>query len=252
MKLGFASLAAALAAVLAPALAPPATAQLNLSWDDCGAAGLDVKTWTCDSNPDVVARFFVSFKISSATALTQLTGAQCDIRLTTSGAPIPPWWQFQQAGSCRPSGMAVAFNAPCASAVDYFSSRGVIGGSQYDWGPPTQIPSAARLRAVQAVMPVSLAGPVGPGEYYLLTVTLRGSNTVGDGACGGCGAPMGILVNTIQLTQPVGIGDVWLTAEGDRQWIAWQCGYLGEYWSFYNCGTPARAPSWGQIKSLYR
>ncbi len=258
MKLRTASLAAALAALLAATPTAPARAQINIGWDDCGAAGAEVKAWACDANPDVVARFHVSFVITPSTTLTSLTGAQCDIRLMTDGSPIPPWWQAVTTGSCRPgtSALRVSYTAPCASATDYFSTRGVLGGFAYDWGLPNMAPDVARLRTVQAVVPSTLASPVGPGEYSLLTVTLGGANTVGLGACSGCQKPMAMLVNSIMLTQPVGIGDQWLVRESTRQWIEWQCGGWPNSCSpgfvFYNCATPARAPSWGQIKALYR
>ena len=61
-----------------------------------------------------------------------------------------------------------------------------------------------------------------------------------------------IVLDQIKLTQPVGVGDLLLAAPADRQWIVWQCGFLGEYWSFAGCPTPARPTTWGQVKALYR
>ncbi len=251
---------ALLAALLAGALASPAAAQIEIAWDDCGLAGNLLKTWTCDSNPTEVGRFHVSFH--SEPGLTAVTGAQTVIDLWTPVA-VPPWWQMVKTGSCRPGGygMAVAFNTPCASASDYFNTVGTpLGGFGYDWGAPNFAPQGGRIRTVQAIS-IDAAGPIGPGEYYLLTVILKGLNTVGPGSCSGCLQPMGLLLNSVLLTQPVGVGDHLLVIS-DQPVITWQCpGSLGgECWPgpyctppvVFSCATPAHAKSWGQIKTLYR
>ncbi len=255
---------AALAPLLAAALAAPAAAQLNLSWDDCGAAGTELRTWACDANPTVVARAYASFVVPPSFNITALTGAQAEISLFSAAPTLPAWWQMgtNVTGSCRPNGVAVDFNIPCANATDYWGAAvgGTYGGFGYFWGPNNQFsysypPSGARLRTVQAVSQTS-AGPIGPGQYYLCTITIKGMNTVGTGACAGCTIPVGIVFSSLLLTQPAGVGDYTLSIGADRMWADWQCpgfpvtdnpaGFV------FDCVTPAKQKTWGQIKSLYR
>ena len=250
--------AASVAVLLALALDAPAAAQINLSWDDCGLAGQQLKGWSCDSNPDVVARIYVSFIVTPELGLTSLTGAETDIRIWSAGDVLPSWWQLgtSTAGSCRPTGIGFEFTTPCASALDYWATvpGGVLGGGGLFYAPgyPGVPLGGARLTVVQAV-DGSRAGAPAPGEHYLCSIAIKGANTTGVGACGGCGTPVGLLLNSVRLTQPIGVGDVFLSYSSDRQWIAWQCGSWGEYgFGFYNCPTPARPTTWGQVKALYR
>ncbi len=245
---------AAIACLFAAALAAPAAAQINLSWDDCGAAGTALKTWACDANPTVVARLYVSFVVTPGMSVSALTGMESTLDLYAPGGTLPAWWDYGSSGTCRPggTGMAWACNMPCTSVPDYWGSipYGPAGGSAFYYATS---PGQAYLRTVQAI-DYRYKGSVGPGEYYGYTITIKGTNTVGPGSCAGCASGIGLALRSVTLTQPVGVGDYVLTTAADRQWVTWQAppsGLQGSGFPVY-APTPAKQKTWGQIKALYR
>ena len=65
-----------------------------------------------------------------------------------------------------------------------------------------------------AVAP-ALTGPLTAGtKYYSAKMTINSAKTVGTGSCAGCAQKVCIVLNSIRVTQPVGVGDQLITAEG--------------------------------------
>ncbi|MEO5617382.1 MAG: hypothetical protein ABIS67_06395, partial [Candidatus Eisenbacteria bacterium] len=107
--------------------------------------------------------------------------------------------------------------------------------------------NGARLRVVAAI-PSSVVAPIdGSIEYYAYRVTIRNDASTGTGACGGCNENVCIILNSLQLAQPAGVGDYTLANPVMRNFLQWQG-------PVYFCPfvVPTRRHSWGQVKALYR
>ena len=108
-------------------------------------------------------------------------------------------------------------------------------------------PARARLTmAIATWTPGPLEAEI---EYFAFNMIINSTRTVGTGACAGCLTPVTLVLNSIKLTQPIGVGDFVLSqaANPASNYITWQTGYAG-------ClgATPTRNTTWGSVKSLYR
>lgn len=110
-------------------------------------------------------------------------------------------------------------------------------------------PDRARLVLIIAA-PTSQVPFEAGVEYYAFRLLLSQENSVGAGACGGCDAPVCIVMNQLTIGQPAGMGDYVLQSAADRNYVTWQGGDIGG--AGCPIATPARNRTWGAIKSLYR
>lgn len=222
---------------------------INLSWDDCGTSGTEVKVFSCNTNSG-----FHSLYVSAVapTPMPQLNGVEIVIDLQTSEPALTDWWRMQ-IGGCRAASIVGNFNFTSGPYACYDIWGGVAaGGVHYasEFGGPNR----ARLRGVAAIAGGTAADDV--TEMYLFAFQISNQKTVGAGSCAGCSDRACFLLSAVKLTQPVGVGDYLLSQALDRQVASWEC---PGFWSMhggggctFNCPTPARKPSWGVIKSLYR
>ncbi len=219
---------------------------INLSWDDCGAAGTDTKTWVCDTNSGAPFTLVASFVPPDNVPEFLGVASQLDFRIGIS--TTPDWWRHGS-GLCRATtGLATNFDFTGGpfSCTDFYSGQ-AAGGFAYDAEYPGP-GNRARLR-IQLAVPFENKGPVASDtEYYALKVNLLRSNT---GTCTGCLTEACIVLNSIQLYQPPEQNfdpDISTTVAGGRSHVTWQAA------SIANCpqSTAARNATWGQVKSLYR
>jgi hypothetical protein len=232
-------------------VAPPAFAQtpgVNLSWDDCGAAGsVDKARANCNTSDTGQQTFFGSFV---APAGITLNAADMFINMVSATPAMPAWWDIGAPPACRAANaLAVFYNLPCGSAVEYWGTipGGPFGGNTYAVNPapnPNQVPGPnhAALRAVVSVDNLA-AQPITAGtEYYAVTVTLRNTAST---TCAGCDVAVCMLFNACTLFDP----QVTLAGPptGGRDFITWQGGTGAP------CAeVPVHNTTWGQVKSLYR
>ena len=104
---------------------------------------------------------------------------------------------------------------------------------------------------MQAAVAPEFALALPDAEYYAFKFRLNNSRSTSSGSCSGCPTAMCIVLNEIQLFQPLGTagGDPKISAPGSSGGsVVWQAtGIPGCPQS-----TPTRNSSWGQVKSLYR
>ena len=95
-------------------------------------------------------------------------------------------------------------------------------------------------------------GPVDSStEYYAYRVNLTRSKTTGVGSCTGCTNSACLVLNNIQLFQPLEAqNDPDIVNPAHRSYATWQSPVNGPP----GCplATPTRTATWGSIKSLYR
>ena len=222
---------------------------INLSWDDCGSAGVSFKTFACDDNAGAPDIFVASF--SPPPGIDDLGGVQgtIDIRSSVDGL-LPDWWRhlgFLDTGlACRDSnGMSVdadfgiACDNPFAARAPTFAELGY----KFDYGP-----DRVRVTVGVGYLNSPYGGTLSPGrEYYAFRILMTHYRSTGVDSCAGCSAPACIVLNTIQLFDQADFIDPEISLPLERNHVTWQT-------SLPDCplSTQARRSTWGQIKNLYR
>ncbi len=230
-----------------------ANAQLNLAWNDCGGA-TNINS-ACTTNTGTAGNVMCSFVAPAGTVA--ITGEQGVVDIQIAGGTVPPWWQAVVAGSCRGTAVAVLYTGPGTSCADYFNAvGGPLGGFGYDYYPvsATTAPGRIRIRTVSAISQtvatsLDLAGVAPGSDTYVFSTKVTYAKTVGTGNCTGCNLGACWVFNSLLLTQPVGVGDIFIAQPGSTgAFVTWQGG------GGIGCpgATPATKTSWGQVKSLYR
>ena len=219
---------------------------INLSWNDCGAAGTLNKTFACTSNT-----LSGAIMVASAIApvqMDQLNGQESVMLLQTNAPTLSPWWNLQSGGCRGTTAVSSSFDFTSGpfNCLDVWQG-GASGGMSYDaaYGGPNK----ARLRTICAI-PGSTA-ITGTDEYYFYKITLLGQKTVGTGACAGCTDGMCIVFTSLNLTEPAGVGDYLITNPILSQYITFQSGGAGVTGGCPGA-TPTHSTTWGSVKSLYR
>ena len=69
---------------------------INLSWDECGAAGTEIKTFACNQNSAAVSTLVASFEPPSG--IDAMVGLSADMRIASTA--LPDWWKHGK-GECR-------------------------------------------------------------------------------------------------------------------------------------------------------
>jgi hypothetical protein len=185
--------------ILGVVIGDPIPGGINLSWDDCGAAGSAIKSFACDSNTGTPAIAVASFV--PPPGIGQFMGASADLRIGADTATLPDWWRHGT-GQCRGgTGLAVA----------YTFTEGPFTCTEYGLGQAAGMYSyevgyggANRARLlVEYVVPEEDRGPLDAGtEYYAFKVSLLRTKTTGTGQCVGCSEPTCLEFHSIQLHQP--------------------------------------------------
>jgi hypothetical protein len=219
---------------------------INLSWADCGTTGTLSRTFACTSNT-----LSGAIMIASAIApvnMDQLNSEESVMDLQTNQAALSAWWQMG-AGGCRATGgmsSSADFTGGPFTCADPWQG-GALGAMDYAAG--FGAPNRARVRTVYAIGGSTSIDDA--TEYYIFKISLLGSKSTGTGACAGCTDGACIVLNSIKLNQPAGVGDYVITTPITRNYVTWQAGGAG-----ISGGCPAATPTqsrtWGSVKSLYR
>lgn len=220
---------------------------INLAWDDCYPNGHVDKTFACNTNSGVETMYGSFLPPHN---VLKLTGNEMVLHFLGATPTLPAWWQFKYTGSCRTTAASASFSFLSGpyTCVDY--TVGGASGSIASYVTPWTSAADARMKLVWAVAS-SAAGPVDFGtEYYSFALTISNAKTVGTGLCAGCSTPLCIVLDSINLTQPVGAQyqNKFMYVPAPRQHVTWQGG------TGVPCpaGTPTKAATWGSLKSLYR
>lgn len=226
--------------------APAFAAGVNVSWDNCGAAGTYNKLFGCNMNTGS-AVFVASVRAPAGIGLW--TSFETEIQLTSNSATFPDWWRLRnqtgQTGQCRNGALSTSQDftgAPYAGACqDVFLNQGAGGIATYLVG--FNGANRARLLLVYAVAIANQVPLVPNTEYFTARVTINYTKTVGTGSCSGCLEEVWLVCTYVRCLQPSGTpgGNVTVTNPAERNYIIWNQG-----------ATPARSATWGTIKALYR
>ena len=239
--------------VLTTSAALAGTLNLNYGggcWSD--GTPLAAKTFACDTNTGNV-QFTASF--IPTVAKTDWLGMMAILDGTTwPGVGLPDWWQLSNTGACRSAALSVSgdfTSAPQIGCVDPFQGQAQGGIAAYQttlYPPPFPInvppPNRFRLKVGLGMM-TNISIPGDGTEYYAFRGTINYTKTIGTGACGGCSTPLAMVLTEIGSTGEAS-GVEYIMMPASNNCLAWQPGPAGCYI------VPARATTWGQVKSLYR
>ncbi len=223
-------------------------AGVNLSWDDCGVAGTENKTFACDVNSGPAMALVASFRPPEGNEV--ITGMEVVIDFGSATNELPNWWQFFTTGACRRTSLTASAdfaNYPYFTCRDFWGAQAVGGITNYLM-PYANAPCRSRLLLVFA-WPETYWTSLDPQyEHYAFRLAIARDKTVGSGSCAGCLVPVAIVVNDLKLTQPYGFGDYRLQSPIDRNWVSWQGAT-----PWQSClWVPTRNTTWGAIKGQYR
>jgi len=218
---------------------PAAAAAIQLGWDDCGLASARNKSFSCGvtTGADVLVATFVP-----PGGMNQFLGLVGTLEVQTAQATLSPWWQLQGPSACRAGALSASYDFSAYSGcADFWANRNAMGGLNYD--AAFEGANRGRIRVICAV-PEDLRGPVDAStEYYAFRLTFSHARASGAGACGGCADAACISLTAMLLSQPAGVGDYTLTANGGNALVTWQGG---------TCASGTQTGTWGKLKSIYR
>lgn len=238
------------AGMLSVLVASPASAGgINLGWNDCfGVSGVVNRYFACNTNAGV-EELYISF--DPPATIPDVNGSNPLIDLQSVSNPLPLWWQFKNAGSCRQTSLSGVTGL--GTCQDPWSGQQTGGIAAYLTNQvlPSMPPNRARILGSVAV-PTTFAAQVDPGtEYMVMTFRINHARTVGPDACTGCNVPVCIVLSEVLLTSN-NSGDTRITNPLASSYCTWQGGLI----VLNNMGCPGGSPvtnrTWGEIKSAYR
>ncbi len=247
---------ATMAAVLVSLSAFLAHAQgagVALRWDACFGEGTGVlnKSFACDTNAGserLIGSFISAIDIPDVTGneviLDLFTSTSYPWNLPTGSVPMPAWWEFKKAGTCRLSSVSTNVIADPTNSVCQDWSQG-LAASGFFYKALARGTGTARIGLITAI-PLANAAQVSAGvEYYSFTLVILHDNTVGTGSCGGCNVPMGIWFNSVKVLSVLPQDDRILAGAVD--------GYKAYevHWQPIPFTVPVRRTAWGAVNALY-
>jgi hypothetical protein len=253
MKHLIAILAAIVAALVAIGLlfTSVKSAGINLSWDDCGSHGAQLRAFACDTNAG--SNTLVGSFVAPA-GVEQMDGNEFVLYLESADVLLPGWWSLRSV-LCRAGSLNANFDFTAGpfNCSDYWQN-GAIGKIVMD----APAGNHARIRGAVALPSGDpRITPVPEGTHvYSFKATIDNAKTTGNGACGGCASLVCIVLQSIKLDQPLPLPSILVANVDGRNWVSWQCPSFPVLdapglCSFTSCPTPARSQTWGQIKQLY-
>jgi len=245
--IGVLVLVASLALLVLTATVASAAVGVNLRWTNCfGDAGVSQRAFACNSN---TGSNVLAASLELASDLPQGAAVQVKIDLATSGASLPDWWKFFNAGNCRLTALSAAAqdgtNCPdwalgLASISIAGYNEGAVGG-----------PNTAEINIANAVSLNQVQDLVAGQEYGVVRLTISNTKTVGTGSCAGCTDAACIIVQSVDVLSAVDNGALHILLDGpangtDSNVVTWQ--------SATECpaGNGTQNVTWGQIRALMR
>lgn len=242
-----------LAGVLLLLSAPVAMAKgVNLTWgkfcySDAPAA---TQTFACNTNSGITAGpWFMTTSFMIDTDMPDMVGIEQMLEGMSDDPALPDWWKVGAAPDCR-AGKSLYNSKIGSSASDVcLDWTANAGFDVYNYIWDTNRAHISALTAIDASTPFDILPNT---EYLGGQIEIDNSKTVGTGSCAGCSSGMiwGLYSIVVASLPPPGTNrrdECTEPIPGGNQCITWNNSALP-------CAdpVPARATTWGQVKSLYR
>ena len=236
------------------AAAPAAhAAGLGLRWGSC--EGTANRNFACDRNTgtEVLVGSFVP-----PGGITEMTGIEVYMHITTADGQIPAWWQMVERGGCRSTSLSMqAEVSDQVECDDPWEGQGMGGIARY---------KADGSSGIDVIMGIAVATnnkhALSSGRTYAaFKLLINHFHTSGPGACGGCETPACITFDRLVIAQyspqdPVTNesrprnSEITLGLPGSGNTpgnlATWQGGNA-------NCGAGlSKTSSWSQVKDRFR
>ncbi len=235
------------------AAASPALAEgLYLTWNDCSLAPAATHDFasTCASNLGLQT-LYCAFRLSAP--VDSVLGVEVVVDVQHADAALPGWWRLDPDG-CRAGALTASFDFTAKTACgDFLQGQAAGDFLAYVVTEPHGAANQARIVAAASILPeLGYRQLDDATTYYAARLILSNANTVPPGTvCSGCADPACLVLNSVILRRQPGAvgGDVFVGAQGgdNSNFATWQGG------AGASCqAVPARAVTWGRIKSLYR
>jgi hypothetical protein len=222
-------------AVVRPLAPREVTAGINLALTDCSATGTQVADTRCDANLGVAVPLVLS--ASPPPGLDRVVGIEAAIDAVTAGATLSPWWTLD---GCRSNALVFNFDFTALEnplCNDFWAGQATGGGGI---SPLHFAPNRFRIRLAAAT---AYETPMAAGvEHYLAKVNILRAKSTGAGNCAGCEDGACLVLSTVLLSQPAGLGDCMLTWPINQVIVQYGDGAI----------VAAQNRTWGQVKALYR
>ena len=225
-----------------------------LRWNHCFGEGSGVasKNFACDTNSGF-EELIGSFAIGEN--MVNVSANEIVVEVTTAypywgqpGLPTPPplpeWWKFRNAGTCRQFALTGVFAADAANAVCQDWGAGLEIGGLGAYAIDYYGQGTARIAISVAVPADAMQSLSAAIEYYSFTLRISHAKTVGTGACGGCTTPLYLVFNRINVVTD--------TLANNRLYAGPLNGTDSNFASWNLSPVPTRSATWGVLKSLYR
>jgi hypothetical protein len=247
-------LALVLGGLFATAGAHAQTYGVALRWNHCFGEGTGaiVRNFACNTNSgfeELIGSFVPGEDMVNVSGNEIVVDVATGFPYVTmpappSGGPLPEWWKFRNAGTCRQTALTTAFVADPANVVCQDWGAGAQMGGLAAYNIDIRGPGTARILAAVAVPATALQSLHAGTEYYSFTLRISHAKTVGTGACDGCSTPMYLVLTSIGVTTS--------TSANDRVYSGPLNGTDSHLAIWNEAPVPTRATTWGAVKSLYR
>lgn len=236
-------------AALTTSTAPARAAGLNLSWNDCGAAGAAAQSFACNS--DAGSHTLVATAVTGHD-LTRFCGEYSELELTVDQGSLSAWWQMDDPAisgvrGCRFGSAVVNFDFSGMGSCQSAWASSAFGGVNFKSGI-----GGANKAFIRTVAAIAGDSPLsGSDELAFFKLVVNHAGTTGASACGGCGDGAAIVFRKLQVAQVAGYGDYDIAdAPLQRNYVLWQGGTTALVGG--PGVTPTLSTTWGAVKSLYR
>lgn len=234
------------ALVLVLALPASARAQtLGLGWNSCLYSPTPpVQAFACNTNTGTP--FDLIVWMNAFTTMTEVVRSDTRMWFTSSAPALPSWWTIGPTG-CRPGAITIETAAPLpASCSDPWLGQATISTSI---ASPSPCLASAMVLDLHATLPAGVTRTLDMGtRYAMFRLRIARALSTGAGACGGCSVAGSFGVGGLTVGNSQGLA--WSVSP--NAYAAWQ-NFVPNLPDPQSCGpTPARASTWGSIKSLYR
>jgi hypothetical protein len=190
------------------------------------------------------------------------SGQELVIDLASATSPLPAWWSFSNAGTCRQLSLSMntTISATAANCADWANGVAVGGIGAFNIGQ--RGPNTSRIKIAIAVPAAGLADLATGQEYFSANISINNLKTVGATGCAGCSTPVCLVFNSIKCTTQVPANDRTFSgpANGtDSDFCTWQGGAgvvvppgpWGQGGSGCPAATATKSATWGAVKSMY-
>lgn len=225
---------------------------IALRWGSC--QGFANRNFACDKSTG--SELLVG-SFDPPGGISQMSGMEAILRITSADGSVPSWWQMYSSGSCRRSSISASFDMSDQFECDDPWSGQAMGGLALWEADGTGI----NVKMAAAVPPSALQSVPSGRTYAAFKLIINHQKSSGPGACGGCETPVCVKLEAIRLTQPGRLIDAnshkWESLNtditqgisgmgGSSQVATWQGGTS-------NCSAGLAKPTtWSELKSRFR